>query len=26
LTGLVTREAEVKIRTAEFLGLKKRDG
>ncbi len=26
LTGLVTREAEVKIRTTEFLGLKKRDG
>jgi carboxyvinyl-carboxyphosphonate phosphorylmutase len=26
LTGLVTREAEVKTRTAEFLGLKKRDG
>jgi len=26
LTGLVTREAEAKIRTAEFLGLKKQDG
>jgi carboxyvinyl-carboxyphosphonate phosphorylmutase len=26
LTGLVTREAEVKARTEELLGLKKRDG